>query len=82
MTYIHEMYCATKRLPFPVDVVSLVCGAIGVCPAAGTAALVSESDSPRLKRLPLPVDVVSLGGVAIGVVPVAGTAALVSDSDP
>ena len=24
ITYIHEMYCATKRLPFPVDVVSLV----------------------------------------------------------
>ncbi len=25
MTYIHEMYFATKRLPFPVDVVSLNC---------------------------------------------------------
>ena len=33
--FVHEMYCATKRLPFPVDVVSLVgIVAIGVGPAA------------------------------------------------
>ena len=46
--YVHEMYCATKHLPFPVDVVSLV-GIVAIGAGAGPAALVSESDMPRVK---------------------------------
>ena len=39
-TYIHEIYCATKCLPFPVDVVSLV-GIVAIC--VGPVALVSSA---------------------------------------
>ena len=40
------MYCATKRLPFPVDVVSLV-GIVALVPSA--ADVVLESEMPRVK---------------------------------